>query len=84
MFTLKSIAQTRTQMPVGSLLSRQWSAKLLARDAHMSMDAISPVSCASCGGGRQLVGEQLIETQASHVTCAIAANFKQLTTTGTP
>ncbi len=121
---MKSIAHTRTHMPVASLLSRQWSARLLARVAQSSIDATSPAACAIVtsqkheglliGRGQsqvtdyksqvtgyklqvtsyklQVTGYRLQVTSyrlqvtgyKSYVTFAIAPNFKQLTTTGTP
>jgi hypothetical protein len=94
--TLKSIAHTRTHMPTGSLLSRQWSARLLARDAQSSMEEMSPAACINKDKGsecqrRNIRCNSQVKCHTSHVTCymlhvtcAAAPNFKQLMTTGTP
>jgi hypothetical protein len=86
--TLKSIDHTRTHSPMGLLLSRQASAKLCARVAHSSMEATSPFAWRRLrrwGRWRRWrSGEDSKVARAPGGTCAIAPNFKQLTTIDAP
>ncbi len=66
--TLKSIAHTRTHMPTGSLLSRQWSARLLAREAQSSMEEMSPAACVNGDEGGECLMPKLIAGHNLNVT----------------